>query len=180
MAVPVDKLISAQLKQHHIKECRVEVEKLRNAKHTSQLSFRVPTCPTAKQLKEAERDPNTALLSFAINSGLGRFSDAEHLHSIFELMQDPEYDSSVVPEEFKALVAEIESEIVLVDTERIVRQHNIDVNKSATLTACASCGMRAFDMGTVHHSRIPIAQLDLLKCTIEQKSVIEKTEEEFR
>ena len=33
------------------------------------------TCPTAKQLKEAERDPNTALLSFAITSGLGRFSN---------------------------------------------------------------------------------------------------------
>ena len=88
-ALPVDTPISVQLQKHHIKECRVEVEKLRNAKHTSQLSFRVPTCPTAKQLKEAERDPNTALLSFAINSGLGRFSDAEHLQNIFELMKDP-------------------------------------------------------------------------------------------
>ena len=105
MAVPVDTPISAQLKQHRIKECRFEVEKLRNAKHTSQLSFRVPTCPTANQLKEAERDPkNTALLSFAISSGLGRFSDAEHLHSIFELIKYPEYDSSVVPEEFKNLL----------------------------------------------------------------------------
>ena len=74
-ALPVDTPISVQLQKHHIKECRVEVEKLRNAKHTSQLSFRVPTCPTAKQLKEAERDPNTALLSFAITSGLGRFSN---------------------------------------------------------------------------------------------------------
>ena len=104
-ALPVDTPISVQLQKHHIKECRVEVEKLRNAKHTSQLSFRVPTCPTAKQLKEAERDPNTALLSFAITSGLGRFSDAEHLQNIFELMKDPENDSSVVLEEFKNLLS---------------------------------------------------------------------------
>jgi hypothetical protein len=65
----------------------------------------VSTCPTAKQLKEAERDPNTALLSFTISSGLGRFSDAEHLHSIFELMKYPEYDNFVVPEEFKNLLS---------------------------------------------------------------------------
>ncbi|KAK4021556.1 hypothetical protein OUZ56_003470 [Daphnia magna] len=91
-----------------------------------------------------------------------------------------QYNSSIVPEEFKGLVVKIDSEIVLADTERIVRQHNIGVNKSATRTVCASSGMRAFDMGTVHHTRIPITQLDVLKCTIEQKSVIEKTEEEFR
>jgi hypothetical protein len=60
-----------------------------------------------------------ALLSFAVNSGLGRFSNADQLQTVFELMKDPNYDSSVVPEEFKSLVAEIESEIVLSDTERI-------------------------------------------------------------
>jgi hypothetical protein len=37
--------------------------------------------------KKAERDPNMAQLSFAIISGLGRFNDAELLHSIFELMK---------------------------------------------------------------------------------------------
>ncbi len=102
--VPVDTPISVQIQKHHIKECRVEVEKLRNVTHTSQISFLVPTCP-AKKLKESERDSNTALLSFAINSGLSRFSDPEHLHSIFELIKDPEYDSSVVPEEFKNLLS---------------------------------------------------------------------------
>jgi hypothetical protein len=127
-----------------------------------------------RTIKKTERDPVMALLSFAVNSGLGRFSNADQLQTVFELMKDPNYDSSVVPEEFKSLVAEIESEIVLSDTERIVLQHNIDVNKSAPSTACASCGMRAFDMGTVHHSRIPITQLDILKCTTERKSVIEK------
>lgn len=118
------------------------------------------------------------MLSFAVNSGLGRFSNADQLHMVFELMKDPDYDCSVVPEEFKSLVTEIESEIVLSYTERIVLQHNIDVNKSDPLTACASCGMRSFDMGTVHHSRKPITQLDILKCTTEWKSVIEKTDEE--
>ena len=112
---------------------------------------------------------------------MGVCYQGEHLNSIFELMKDAEYDSSVVPEEFKGLVAEIESEIVLADTERIVRQHNIHINKSATLDkARASFCMRAFDMGTVHHSGIPMAQMDLLKCTKEQKSVIEKTDEKFR
>ena len=70
-----------------------------------QISFRVSTCPTAKQLKEAEQDLNTALLSFATTSGLGRFSDAEHLQNIFELMKDPENDSSVVLEELKNLLS---------------------------------------------------------------------------
>jgi hypothetical protein len=95
-------------------------------------------------------------------------------------MKDPDYDSSVVPEKFKRLVAEVESEIVMADTERIIRQHNIDINKAASLTACASCGMRTFDMGMIHHCRIPLSQLDILMCTEEQKSKILNTDEEFR
>ncbi|KAK4021396.1 hypothetical protein OUZ56_003313 [Daphnia magna] len=129
-AVPVDIPTSVQAQRHHVKECRIEVEKIMNATQTSPLSFRMRTCPIEKQLKEGERDTNTALLSFAINSGLGRFSDAEPLHSIFDLMKDPEYNSSVVVDEFKGLVVKIDSEIVLADTERIVRQHNIGVNKN--------------------------------------------------
>ena len=74
-------------------------------------------------------------------------------------MKDPKYDSSIVPKEFKGLASKIEAEINLTDTERIVRQHNADINKAATLTACAACRMRSFDMGNVEHHIKPIADI---------------------
>ena len=97
---------------------RNQVQDLLDAIDTSTLSFRMPTCPTAAQLKDAERDPIAALLSFAINSGLRRFSDADHLHTVFDLTKNPDFDSSIVPSEFKPLVAEIEAEITISDTRR--------------------------------------------------------------
>jgi hypothetical protein len=99
----------------------------------SALSYQMRTCPTIEQLKEAERDPITALLSFAINSGLGRYSDADHLHTVFEIMENTEFDSSVVPAEFELLTTEVENEITIDDSERIVRDYNGEINKSATL-----------------------------------------------
>ena len=97
---------------------RNQVQDLLDAIDPSTLSFKMRTCPTAAQLKNAERDPIAALLSFAINSGLGRFSDADHLHTVFDLTKNPDFDSSIVPSEFKPLVAEIEAEITISDTRR--------------------------------------------------------------
>ena len=171
--------VSAQRKQIKIK-CRARVEKIVAATDTNAVSFRMRTCPTAEQLADAERDPVVALLAFAINSGLGRFTHSEHLYKISELMKNPEFDSCVVPEEFKELVAEIEKEVTIADSQRIVGQHNSDTNKQAMLTACAACGMRAFDMGDIHHYMKPISQLDILKCTKERVDEIEQTSEEFR
>lgn len=179
--VKLRKLKSRNAQQRYIKEkCISKLEKILCDTDTTTLSFRMRTCPTKEQLKEVERDPIAALLSFAINSGLGRFSNADHLHTIFELMKDPDYDSSVVPDEFKGLVEEIQAEICLADTERIVRQHNKDIDKKARLTVCAACGMRSFDMGNVHHHIQPVYELDILKCTEERTLEIENTDKEFR
>lgn len=157
-----------------------KIELLLDAVDPSTLSYRMRTCLTTEQLKEAERDPIAALLSFAINSGLGRYSDADHLHTVFELMKNPDFDSSVVPSEFKKLVAEIEAEVTMADTERIVREYNAEINKTATLKACASCGMRAFDMGKVHHFVKPISELNILLCSEERKQEIQHIDREFR
>ena len=144
------------------------------------LSYDMRTCPTTEHLKEAERDPIAALLSFAINSGLGRYADADNLHSVFAKMKDPDFDSSVISAEFKSLTTEITSEITINDTERIVRDYNADINKSATLQVCAACGMRAYDMGKIHHFVKPISELHILLCSADKIKEIQNTPAEFR
>ena len=151
-----------------------------HAANPTTLSYDMRTCPTTEHLQEAERDPIAALLSFAINSGLGRYADAANLHSVFAKMKDPDFDSSVIPAEFKSLTAEIESEITINDTERIVRDYNADIKKSATLQVCAACGMRAFDMGKIHHFVKPISELHILLCSADKIKEIQNTPAEFR
>ena len=85
-------------------------------------------------------------------------------------MKNPDFDSSIVPSEFKPLVTEIEAEITMSDTRRIVHEYNSQINKTATLKACAACGMRAFDMGIVHHFVKPISELAILKFSNEKRN----------
>lgn len=67
------KVTSTNTQQQSLTEkCKSKVKELLQDTNNSSLSLRMPTCPTKEQLKEAERDPVTALLSFAVNSGLER------------------------------------------------------------------------------------------------------------
>lgn len=68
--VKIRKIKSVNAKKQHVKQkCRFKIETLLDETDPGALSFRMRTCPTAKQLKGAERDLITALLSFAVNSG---------------------------------------------------------------------------------------------------------------
>ena len=151
-----------------------------DAVNSTTLFYDMRTCPTTEHLQESERDPISDLLSFAINSGIGRYADAANLHSVFAKMKDPDFDSSVISAEFKSLTTEITSEITINDTERIVRDYNADINKSATLQVCAACGMRAFDMGKIHHFVKPISESHILLCSADKIKEIQNTPAEFR
>ena len=143
-------------------------------------SLEMKTCPTALQLKDIEHDPVIALMSFAVNSGHARFIGAEHLHRTFDDTHNTEYDISIVPEQFKNLVAEIEQEITDESEERIVTDYLQAINRSARLVTCASCGMKAFEMGDVKHHVMPVSSLDVLRCSQEKIDVINSTPCEFR
>lgn len=147
---------------------------------TDPFSLEMKTCPTALQLKDIEHDPVIALMSFAVNSGHARFIGAEHLHRTFDDPNSAEYDSYIVPEQFKNLIAEIEQEITDESEERIVTDYLQAINKSARLVTCASCGMKAFEMGDVRHHVMPVSSSDVLRCSQEKIDVINSTPCEFR
>ena len=65
------------------------------------------TCTTAKQLANFEHDAITAVMSFAVNSGFGRFLGSEKLHSVFVDMKEESFDISIIPEASQPLVQEI-------------------------------------------------------------------------
>jgi hypothetical protein len=143
-------------------------------------SLEMKTCPTALQLKDIEHDPVIALMSFAVNSGHARFIGAEHLHRTFDDANNAENDSSIVPKQFKNLIAEIEREITDESEERIVSDYLQAINRSARLVTCASCGMKAFEMGDVKHHVMPVSSLHVLRCSEEKTQEINSTPLPFR
>jgi len=143
-------------------------------------SLEMKTCPTALQLKDIEHDPVIALMSFAVNSGHARFIGAEHLHRTFDDPNNAEYDNSIVPQQFKNLIAEIEREITDESEERIVTDYLQAINRSARLVTCASCGMKAFEMGDVKHHVMAVSSLDILRCSQEKIDVINSAPCEYR
>ena len=138
------------------------------------------TCPTAKQLANFEHDAITAVMSFAVSSGFGRFLGSEKLHTVFGDMKEESYDNSIIPEAFQPLVQEIAAELTDEIEERIVKDYLNHIDKSAKLVTCSSCGMKAFEMGGVKHCKMLLKDLQTLQCSKEQIVEIKAIPEEFR
>lgn len=115
--------------------------------------------PSAKQLKDFEKDPSTALMALATNSGLGRFSETRYLHV------NPLEDKSDLIESLKE---EISDNLRMSDKEEIVNKFQQKFNVNAMLIACACCGIREYVMGNTKYFFIPIEELAILKLTDEQ------------
>ena len=102
------------------------------------------------------------------------------MHRTFDDANNADYDNSIVPEQFKNLIAEIEREITDESEERIVTDYLKVINRSAKLVTCASCGMKAFEMGDVKHHVMLVSSLDVLCCLQEKIDVINSTPCQFR
>ena len=81
------------------------------------------TCPIAKQLANFEHDAITAVMSFAVNSGFGRFLGSEKLHSVFVDMKEESYDISIIPEASQPLVQEIAIFRIVLSTQQFFFNH---------------------------------------------------------
>ena len=81
------------------------------------------TCPTANQLANFEHDAITAVMSFAVNSGFGRFLGSEKLHSVFVDMKEESFDISIIPETSQPLVQEIAIFRIVLSTQQFFFYH---------------------------------------------------------
>ncbi|KAK4027482.1 hypothetical protein OUZ56_016529 [Daphnia magna] len=104
--------------------------------------------PTIQQLKQFERDPVTALVSLAINSGHNRFRAASRLYNNSNTLDLENPDTLQI---LQTIAEEIEAGFTDDGRNRRARivktfQHAVDLK--AQLFGCASCGIRTFQMGT--------------------------------
>ncbi len=116
--------------------------------------------PSFQQLKHFERDPSIALLTMAVNSGQSQFAKVNLLHS---------HTSAEVEEQtVQCLKEEIESNLKPSDLGVIVDQFQAAFDKNCELQGCASCGVRAYQMGNVNYEELNIDTLDVLKLSDNQ------------
>ena len=87
------------------------------------LTLEMKTCPTAKQLANFEHDAITAVMSFAVNSGFGRFLGSEKLHSVCVDMKEESFDISIIPEASQPLVQEIAIFRIVLSTQQFFFYH---------------------------------------------------------
>ena len=167
--------------------------------------------PQKGELKDFEQNPKTALLAFAVNSGLERYPN---LNSIDQTSNDlgPSTDeltssnanrgnledenaipntednlNEATPErenepEILHLMEQIKLETLQIEEvqEKIFLDFRKAWNSKANLTACASCGIRAFQLGNIEYKNYAIEKLEILKYSTEQTAILFEIPERFR
>ena len=121
--------------------------------------------PSSDQLKDRDGDAISARMAFATDTGLGRMHDAEHLHYELDQIKNGMIDGHDIPPKFKNLKSEIEKENNPKNLERIVQSFKRKISRFAKLKACASCGIRNFEMGQCKFYETKLSQLDALAYT---------------
>lgn len=139
--------------------------------------LRLVTPPVKGYLTGFETNPITALIAFATNSGLERYpniyglhnstSDAnnESIHSNdnYIVENGSDHNSNNTPElelqnenesEIIKLMEQIKTETLQIEEvqERIFLDFRKELNSQAILMACASCGIRALQLGNVEYT----------------------------
>jgi hypothetical protein len=126
------------------------------------LSLGMKHSPTSQQLYKSESDITAALMNMATNTGLGRFPEAAKLHEEWDRLKADGVDPNIIPEHLSSLVYEIENEFTIDDQSRIIRTFQKLIDLDASLFSCASCGVRAFQMGDVKYHQVPLSELTIL------------------
>ena len=127
---------------------------------TSKQLLKTKIPPKSHELVEFERDPDVALLSLAVNSGLGRFNYSRALFGRGNVIdeKDPQ-----IKEMLKILGSNIDKDFQISDYGRIVDEFQKSVNLEADLLSCACCGVRSFQMGVGRYKKTDLRRLKVLK-----------------
>ncbi|KAK4003710.1 hypothetical protein OUZ56_005465 [Daphnia magna] len=117
--------------------------------------------PSADQMENAETNIVAALMTLVTNTGLGRFADASTLIDNWNEAASLNSTTSL-PQYISNLINDINHNVTEVDMGRIVEEFLHSWNIEARLFACASCGIKAFEMGNDQSHSISIKELDSL------------------
>jgi hypothetical protein len=133
--------------------------------------------PSKEQLADAERNPEAALMNLVTNTGLARFRDTSRIIDNWSVVHDAQ---EIIPDYVEHINQELQSNIENQEFKRILKDFLNDWNIEAELFACASCGVKAFEMGSCHRHHVPLQQLDSLLMSEEEIETLEKIPEEYR
>lgn len=133
--------------------------------------------PTKEQLAEAEKTPVAALMNLVTNTGLARFRDATMIIDNWTAAHDTQL---IIPDYRLHIAQELQSNITNPEFKRILNDFLKDWNIEARLFACASCGVKAFEMGTCHRHHVPLELLDSLLMSTEEIETLHKLPQQYR
>lgn len=167
--------------------------------------LRLVTPPVKGYLTGFETNPITALIAFATNSGLERYPNIYGLHNSpsdannesiqsndnYIVENGSDHNSNNTPElelqnenesEIIKLIEQIKTETLQIEEvqERIFLDFRKEWNSQAILMACASCGIRALQLGNVEYKNYDIVKLDILKYSPEQTTELLQIPEKYR
>jgi hypothetical protein len=115
--------------------------------------------PSSEQMENAETNIVAALMTLVTNTGLGRFSDTSTL--IDNWQEAASLVSTTPPPQYIAnLINDITHNVTEADMGRIVDEFQQSWNIEARLFACASCGIKAFEMGADQSCSLSIDEFD--------------------
>jgi hypothetical protein len=117
--------------------------------------------PSGEQMAYSETNIVAALMTLVTNTGLGRFPETTTLIDNWQVAAN--LDSSTPPPPFISnIINEVNKNVTEADMSHIVEEFLQSWNIEAKLFACASCGMKAFEMGADQAHPVPIDQLSSL------------------
>ena len=116
-----------------------------------------------------ERDARVALLACAANSGQGRFLQSDHEDILNQN-----------PSKINEIKKEIEDNLSQGEIGKIFKRFAADFDKNAALSACASCGVRAFEMGEVKMFQFHLEMLSHLQLDDDQRTAYLNLPEQYR
>lgn len=162
------------MKQHDQKEMKKEHQHRYLAKVKKQkqgaihynaqqelLSTHMKYAPSGEQMENAETNIVAALMTLVANTGLGRFPETTTLMDNWQAAAN--LDPAAPPPSFISnIINEVNQNVTEADMSRIVEEFLQSWNIEAKLFACASCGIKAFEMGKDQSNSISIKELDSL------------------
>ena len=125
------------------------------------LSTHMKYAPSGEQMENAEINVVAALMNLVTNTGLGRFPETTTLMNNWQAAAN--LDPNAPPPPFISNITnEINQNVTEADMSRIVEEFLMSWNIEAKLFACASCGIKAFEMGADQGHSVQIDKLSSL------------------
>jgi hypothetical protein len=151
-------------------------------KNEDQLSLDMKEMPSKELLVNAEKDPTSALMALATNSGLGRFLDSSQLIREWRLIEPNTVlnEEEEMPGYITNLIAELSKNVTLTDYGRIFQEFQNHWNLTADLVACASCGMKSYQMGEDSHHKVALEEVNCVQMSKENVQTLETYPQEYR